>query len=461
MADSDPHPRCRARTPGFVPPTSGAARDKARAGSPCASVRYEPARRPGRPPSRKADRGALAGEKDQVPAGVTGSWGKHLTMARCSSTAEAGFGESRPNKILPAQPATASSKSFLPRQPGRIFRQFTTITNQARGLVAAAPSTYIEKRIEVNEADPTACALGHAVAARAGLRDHRRLRSRASTAIGSVEDLFAMTFPTSRRARPKDQREGHPQAFWSRCNTGVNARRRSVRRQCPGAPDSLGKSPVAPTRMAWSIFVRLRPSNRGHTEFDLLTGKTIASRDSIKVYAKLALCDGPGPTLKQGDGGAGSTTSSPSALKARGRRAAARACQAARAAHGTSTSILSAATGQLRGDSRLLGFLTGPPPRRTPPATLVSNIVPQRVAWFSSPRATDCGRKIRGDCVAGDIGRKITLRPNNGFRLPSLLDNRPLRLFNELDAKCPQTTFVSRPKGPWELTGPAGVFSDQ
>src|SRR3546814_14258017 len=59
----------------------------------------------------------------------------------------------------------------------------------------------------------------------------------------------------------------------------------------------------------------------------------------------------------------------------------------------------------------------------------------------------------------GDHKRKITLA-EYGFRLPSAIDNRPLR-FNEWDAMRPQTTYVSATPGGWEMEQTGGVFSEQ
>jgi hypothetical protein len=64
-----------------------------------------------------------------------------------------------------------------------------------------------------------------------------------------------------------------------------------------------------------------------------------------------------------------------------------------------------------------------------------------------------------GAMARGDHRRKITLA-EYGFRLPSCIDNRPLR-FNEWDAMRPQTTFVSATPGPWELNETGGVFAEQ
>ena len=59
----------------------------------------------------------------------------------------------------------------------------------------------------------------------------------------------------------------------------------------------------------------------------------------------------------------------------------------------------------------------------------------------------------------GDFNRKSTLA-TYGFRLPSCIDNRPLK-FEEWDAMRPQTVFVSATPGPWELERTKGVFVEQ
>src|SRR3546814_15026297 len=47
-----------------------------------------------------------------------------------------------------------------------------------------------------------------------------------------------------------------------------------------------------------------------------------------------------------------------------------------------------------------------------------------------------------------------------GFRLPSCIDNRPLK-FDEWETMRPQTFFVSATPGPWELERTGGVVSEQ
>src|SRR3546814_15764878 len=59
----------------------------------------------------------------------------------------------------------------------------------------------------------------------------------------------------------------------------------------------------------------------------------------------------------------------------------------------------------------------------------------------------------------GDHQRKTTLA-EYGFRLPSAIDNRPLR-FHAWDAMRPQSTFVSATPGRWEMEQTGGVFTEQ
>jgi len=64
-----------------------------------------------------------------------------------------------------------------------------------------------------------------------------------------------------------------------------------------------------------------------------------------------------------------------------------------------------------------------------------------------------------GGMYRGDYKRKATLA-EYGFRLPSCIDNRPLK-FEEWDAMRPQTIYVSATPGPRELERTHGVFVEQ
>ncbi|MBE3668092.1 excinuclease ABC subunit B [Vibrio navarrensis] len=64
-----------------------------------------------------------------------------------------------------------------------------------------------------------------------------------------------------------------------------------------------------------------------------------------------------------------------------------------------------------------------------------------------------------GAMYKGDRSRKETL-VEYGFRLPSALDNRPLK-FDEFEVLAPQTIFVSATPGNYELEKSAGEIADQ
>ena len=114
-----------------------------------------------------------------------------------------------------------------------------------------------------------------------------------------------------------------------------------------------------------------------------------------------------------------------------------------------------AATGSCAGIENYSRFLTGRLPGEPPP-TLFEYLPDNALLFIDESHQTV---PQIGAMARGDHRRKITLA-EYGFRLPSCIDNRPLR-FNEWDAMRPQTTFVSATPGPWEMNETGGVFSEQ
>ena len=112
-----------------------------------------------------------------------------------------------------------------------------------------------------------------------------------------------------------------------------------------------------------------------------------------------------------------------------------------------------AATGSCAGIENYSRFLTGRLPGEPPP-TLFEYLPDNALLFIDESHQTV---PQIGAMARGDHRRKITLA-EYGFRLPSCIDNRPLR-FNEWDAMRPQTTFVSATPGPWEMNETGGVFS--
>ncbi|MDF2389453.1 UvrB/UvrC motif-containing protein, partial [Nostoc ellipsosporum NOK] len=114
-----------------------------------------------------------------------------------------------------------------------------------------------------------------------------------------------------------------------------------------------------------------------------------------------------------------------------------------------------AATGSCAGIENYSRFLTGRLPGEPPPTLF--EYLPENALLFvdeSHQTVPQVGAMARGD-----HRRKITLA-EYGFRLPSCIDNRPLR-FNEWDAMRPQTVCVSATPGSWEMEQTGGVFSEQ
>jgi excinuclease ABC subunit B len=114
-----------------------------------------------------------------------------------------------------------------------------------------------------------------------------------------------------------------------------------------------------------------------------------------------------------------------------------------------------AATGSCAGIENYSRFLTGRLPGEPPPTLF--EYLPENALLFideSHQTVPQIGAMARGD-----HRRKITLA-EYGFRLPSCIDNRPLR-FNEWDAMRPQSVAVSATPGPWEMEQTGGVFAEQ
>ena len=98
---------------------------------------------------------------------------------------------------------------------------------------------------------------------------------------------------------------------------------------------------------------------------------------------------------------------------------------------------------------------TGRQPGEAPP-TLLDYLPPDALVLVDESHQTV--PQLRG-MYNGDRARKQTLI-DFGFRLPSALDNRPLK-FEEFEARVSQVIFVSATPGPYELTKSAGVVVEQ
>jgi excinuclease ABC subunit B len=384
---------------------------------------------------------AGSGEVSQVLLGVTGS-GKTFTMAKVIETLQRPALVMAPNKILAAQ-LYGEFKSFF---PGNAVEYFVSYYDyyQPEAYVPRT-DTYIEKESSVNEAIDR---MRHSATRSLLERDDVIIVASVSClyGIGSVETYSAMTF-SLKKGGAKDQREVIRKlvALQYRRNDQAFARGNFRVRG-----DSLEIFPSHYEDMAWRISF-FGDEIEEISEFDPLTGKTIASLDSIKVYANSHYVT-PGPTLKQ----AMEAIKHELAERLKELEAEGRLLELQRLEQRTNFDLeMIAATGSCAGIENYSRFLTGRLPGEPPP-TLFEYLPDNALLFVDESHQTV---PQIGAMARGDHRRKITLA-EYGFRLPSCIDNRPLR-FNEWEAMRPQTTFVSATPGPWEMNETGGVFSEQ
>jgi len=384
---------------------------------------------------------AAEGERSQVLLGVTGS-GKTFTMAKVIETLQRPALVIAPNKILAAQ-LYGEFKSFFPDNAVEYFVSYYDYY-QPEAYVPRT-DTYIEKESSVNEAIDR---MRHSATRALLERDDVIIVASVSClyGIGSVETYSAMTFDL-KKGGVEDQREvirklvalqyrRNDQAF-ARGNFRVKG-------------DNLEIFPSHYEDTAWRVSF-FGDEIEEIVEFDPLTGKRAASLDRIRVYANSHYVT-PGPTLKQ----AMEAIKHELAERLKELTAEGRLLEAQRLEQRTNFDLeMIAATGSCAGIENYSRFLTGRLPGEPPP-TLFEYLPDNALLFIDESHQTV---PQIGAMARGDHRRKITLA-EYGFRLPSCIDNRPLR-FNEWDAMRPQTTFVSATPGPWEMNETGGVFSEQ
>jgi excinuclease ABC subunit B len=113
------------------------------------------------------------------------------------------------------------------------------------------------------------------------------------------------------------------------------------------------------------------------------------------------------------------------------------------------------ATGSCAGIENYSRWLTGRKPGEPPPTLF--EYLPDNAIVFCDESHVSVPQI--GGMYRGDYRRKSTLA-EYGFRLPSCIDNRPLK-FEEWDAMRPSTIYVSATPGPWELERTGGIFTEQ
>ncbi|RVQ65519.1 excinuclease ABC subunit UvrB [Croceicoccus ponticola] len=384
---------------------------------------------------------AKAGEQTQVLLGVTGS-GKTFTMAKVIEEMQRPALVLAPNKILAAQ-LYGEFKSFFPNNAVEYFVSYYDYY-QPEAYVPRS-DTYIEKESSVNEAIDR---MRHSATRSLLERDDVIIVASVSCiyGIGSVETYSAMIFDLV-KGKVEDQRE------IIRKLVALQYKRNDVafaRGNFRVRGDSLEIFPSHYEDVAWRISF-FGDEIENISEFDPLTGKSGASLDKVRVYANSHYVT-PGPTMKQASAAIRfELTERLKELETEGKL-----LEAQRLEQRTNFDLeMIAATGSCAGIENYSRFLTGRLPGEPPP-TLFEYLPDNALLFVDESHQTV---PQVGAMAKGDHRRKLTLA-EYGFRLPSCIDNRPLR-FNEWDAMRPQTIAVSATPGSWEMEQSGGVFAEQ
>jgi excinuclease ABC subunit B len=384
---------------------------------------------------------ARAGERDQVLLGVTGS-GKTFTMAKVVEELQRPALVLAPNKILAAQ-LYGEFKSFFPDNAVEYFVSYYDYY-QPEAYVPRT-DTYIEKESSINEAIDR---MRHSATRALLERDDVLIVASVSClyGIGSVETYSAMTFSLSKGKRYDLKEIVRKLVALQYKRNDANFVRGSFRLR----GDNLELFPSHYEDMAWRVSF-FGDEIEAITEFDPLTGNRIASLDSVKIYANSHYVT-PGPTLAQ----ATQAIKHELAERLKELEAEGKLLEYQRLEQRTRFDLeMIAATGSCAGIENYSRFLTGRLPGEPPP-TLFEYLPDNALLFVDESHVTV---PQVGGMARGDRARKVTLA-EYGFRLPSCVDNRPLR-FEEWDAMRPQTICVSATPGPWEMKASGGVFVEQ
>ena len=401
---------------------------------------YEPA---GDQPTAIADlvEGIQSGERSQVLLGVTGS-GKTFTMAKVIEATQRPAVILAPNKTLAAQ-LYSEFKHFFPDNAVEYFVSYYDYY-QPEAYVPRS-DTFIEKESSINEQIDR---MRHAATRAILERDDCIIIASVSCiyGIGSVETYTAMTFQMKVGDR-LDQRQLLADLVAQQYKRrDMDFQRGSFRVR----GDTIEIFPAHLEDAAWRIAM-WGDEIESISEFDPLTGQKTGDLESVKIYANSHYVT-PRPTLNQ------AIKSIKEELK--GRLAelekAGRLLEAQRLEQRTKYDIeMLDATGSCAGIENYSRYLTGRNPGEPPP-TLFEYIPDNALIFIDESHVTI---PQIGGMYRGDFRRKATLA-EYGFRLPSCMDNRPLR-FEEWDAMRPDTIAVSATPGNWEMEQAGGVFAEQ
>ena len=380
-------------------------------------------------------------DRTQVLLGVTGS-GKTFTMAKVIEETQRPALILAPNKTLAAQ-LYSEFKKFFPENAVEYFVSYYDYY-QPEAYVPRT-DTYIEKESSINEQIDR---MRHSATRSLLERDDVIIVASVSCiyGIGSVETYTAMTFQMTIGDR-LDQRQLLADLVAQQYKRqDANFVRGSFRVR----GDTIEIFPAHLEDRAWRISL-FGDEIEAITEFDPLTGSKTGDLKSVKIYANSHYVT-PRPTLNQ------AIKSIKEELQHRLQELekAGRLLEAQRLEQRTRFDLeMLEATGSCAGIENYSRYLTGRNPGEPPP-TLFEYVPDDALIFIDESHVTV---PQIGGMYRGDFRRKATLA-EYGFRLPSCMDNRPLR-FEEWDAMRPLTVAVSATPGGWEMEEAGGVFAEQ
>jgi len=386
-------------------------------------------------------RGIQDGEQNQVLLGATGT-GKTYTMAKVIEETQRPAIVLAPNKTLAAQ-LYGEFKGFFPENAVEYFVSYYDYY-QPEAYVPRS-DTYIEKESQINEQIDR---MRHSATRALLERDDVIIVASVSCiyGIGSVETYGAMTQDLV-AGKPYDQRRVMADLVAQQYRRNDQAFQRGCFRV---RGDILEIFPAHLEDRAWRLSF-FGEELESIAEFDPLTGQKTGWFDRIRVYANSHYVT-PRPTLQQ------AIVNIKKELRQRLDQLVSekRLLEAQRLEQRTNFDLeMLEATGSCNGIENYSRYLTG---RRSgePPPTLFE-FIPDHAIVFADESHVSIPQI--GGMYRGDYRRKFTLA-EHGFRLPSCMDNRPLKA-EEWNAMRPQSIFVSATPAAWELDQTGGVFTEQ
>ncbi|SFQ55782.1 excinuclease ABC subunit UvrB [Donghicola eburneus] len=385
--------------------------------------------------------GVLDGERDQVLLGATGT-GKTFTMAKVIEETQRPAIILAPNKTLAAQ-LYGEFKGFFPENAVEYFVSYYDYY-QPEAYVPRS-DTYIEKESQINEQIDR---MRHSATRALLERDDVIIVASVSCiyGIGSVETYNAMT-QDMHVGQEYDQRQVISDLVAQQYRRNDHGFQRGSFRV---RGDVLEVWPAHLEDRAWRMSF-FGEELEALTEFDPLTGEKTDTFERIRIYANSHYVT-PRPTMKQAIIG----------IKDELRKRLdqlvgdGKLLEAQRLEQRTNFDLeMLEATGVCNGIENYSRYLTGRAPGEPPPTLF--EFIPDNAIVFADESHVSVPQI--GAMYKGDFRRKMTLA-EHGFRLPSCMDNRPLK-FEEWDAMRPQSVFVSATPAAWEMEQSGGVFAEQ